>query len=238
MSKPSAIESGKAPRLPTSSSARSDKTISSLFSPSLELKDVLLGVTKSPASLEQFKAYMLEKERGAESLEFWVEVEKLKALSASLAPDETSLRLTDGVNSLVKKYVRVGAPSELNISSADRNHILKAVESDTNPRDIEFIFGAVQRHCFELMLYNSFPRFVPTTLENIDQRGVSKRERILGVTVFINTLFTVVSWTVPQYPRSARLVVALWATLMFICIFQRIFRFCVFLGLFGKSYTG
>ncbi|KAJ3174399.1 hypothetical protein HDU88_000367 [Geranomyces variabilis] len=206
--------------------------------PKIDLKQILEGKTKKPATLDEFRTFMVKVEYGSESLDFYLAVQSLrddyeKAVKAPVRDPQKWQNMQKRQAALLHDYIAVSSPHELNISSKMRTEISQAIESTQNELDPS-LFLNVQRCCFELMAANSLPRFQRHVMINIGEREVQSRRRMLVFFAIATLAVILVSWLYSRFERRYRWFVVLPAFGLFVQAFQLHLQFCVVWGLLGK----
>ncbi|KAJ3159398.1 hypothetical protein HDU86_001716 [Geranomyces michiganensis] len=206
--------------------------------PKLDLKQILDGKTKKPATLDEFRTFMVKVEYGSESLDFYLAVQSLrddyeKAVKEPVRDAQKWRSLQDRQMALLHDYIAVSSPHELNISSKMRTEISQAIESSQNELNPS-LFLNVQRCCYELMAANSLPRFQRHVMVNIGEREMQSRQRMLVFFTLATLAVTLVSWFHPNFKRPYRWFVVLPAFGFWVQVFQVHLQFCVVWGFLGK----
>ncbi|TPX58531.1 hypothetical protein PhCBS80983_g03096 [Powellomyces hirtus] len=204
--------------------------------PKVDLRAIVEGKTKKPITLDEFRTFMQKVEFGSESLDFWLEVQKLRgdyaeALKSPVKNEVAWRDMEARQAALLHDYIAVGSSNEINISSKMRTEISHGVVDTTINPDV---FLNAQKYCFDMMTDNSLPRFLKQAMTNIGKQEVAARRRQLAVGTIGSLAITLVSWLYPGFKRKYRWMVMLPAFLMFLCFFQTHLEFCVFYALFGK----
>ncbi|EIN09813.1 regulator of G protein signaling [Punctularia strigosozonata HHB-11173 SS5] len=250
--------------------------------PKVDFSRLLEDRTKTPVSLQEYHDYLVTREYGAESLDFWLAVEHLKTGSSSTPSTPTSpgmcmtpansskaiilslsphvldfnhestitvdsdvstalhpkyddlTSVASAVDSIISRFIAYNSPEEINIDATVRNDILDAYCANTlTPAT----FGTAQRNCYELMLFNSFPRFLASerVVGNIGRDELLGRKLELALMTFGTVALIVCAFTVPGFPRRYRWVLLLTSGWMCLACFQIAANFCIVYGLLRRA---
>jgi hypothetical protein len=100
---------------------------------------------------DAFREFLLQ-EFSAENLLFWEE--------CSAFSEEPSTALA---HAIVERYIRPNAPVEVNLPGEDRQLVIAAIDSWDDRRELSEqdanVFAPLQRHVWQVMRFDSFPRF-------------------------------------------------------------------------------
>ncbi|KAJ3007150.1 hypothetical protein HKX48_009285 [Thoreauomyces humboldtii] len=224
----------------STSSVRSNTGLRNSRYPKVELKRILLDQTKRPVTLSEFRRFMVDVEHGSESLDFWVEAERLKTDYAKHAEamnhvknDTVFADMERRRNAIVKDYIEAGSPNELNITSKQRAEILDAIKSSPDSVNPE-VFLNVQKHCYDLISANSLPRFLRHTMTNIGKEEIASRRRQVVIMALLTLMIILLSLLYHPFKRGLRFLVIIPSFVMFACLYQQHIQFCMVYGFLGK----
>lgn len=128
-------------------------------------------------SLNEFRAYMVEKEYGDESLQFYFAAEKYKQAVQDLS-EEDPTQAQELMKEILEKHMKQGAEFEINISGTLRtNTIRQCFECTQDGKCPPNLLDAPQAEIERLMQRNTLPRFVDYKAINVNQEGLNEKRR-------------------------------------------------------------
>lgn len=166
----------------------------------VQIDEVLNNQRQEPLSLEDFRRF-LEEEHAVENLEFYENVEQFKEVARD--DDESSVdSRVELERSIADNYVAPGAPKEVNIEGRTRDEILQRVQNNEVDPDI---FTPAQREVRNLMMFDSFSRFVKQSLSSNITKSHGNWRKELGVNLLlIGTIFSVATYLFTLFGLVAR----------------------------------
>ena len=116
----------------------------------MQWSESLYHLLSDPNGVEMFLSF-LKKEHSAENIQFWIECQKYKNLSADQLPDYA--------RHIYKEYLSGSAQYQVNIDSSR----LKEIETGLDKPNA-WTFDKVEQDIFLLMKRDSYPRFLKSQM--------------------------------------------------------------------------
>lgn len=142
------------------------------------------------------------------------------------------------IGEIIDRFIRPGAPEEINVRSGAREEvsilsvgylclslrwcisfrqIMSAYRNGTCTADTLL---SAQRHCYDLMLLNSLPRFLgsATVAKNIARPQIHARAILGGFMALASIAIIICSFTVPSFSRNMRWLLSFPASFAYVCV--------------------